>query len=86
MSKSRQVRDFLCLKYLRLCESRTNIGLSTAIKAGYEMTVFRVSGVNKATGSYEIANVLASDKSMAFKMMGMTHVRVAICAVMGAAK
>lgn len=50
------------------------------------MTIFRVSGVNKATGSYEIANVLASDKSMAFKMMGMTHVRVAICAVMVAAK
>ena len=86
MSKSRQVRDFLYRKHLRLCESRINIVSSTAIKAGYEMIIFRVSGVNKATGSYEIANVLASDKVMAFKMMGMTHVRVAICAVMGAAK
>lgn len=79
MNKSRQVRDFLYLKHLRLRESRIKIGLSTAIKAGYEMKIFRVSGVNKKTGCYEAANVMAGNHEQAIKLMAMSHVRVVCC-------
>ena len=40
MSKSCQVRDFLYLKHLRLCESRIKIGLSTAQRSGKNEGIF----------------------------------------------
>ena len=73
------MRDFLYRKHLLLCESRTNIGLSTAIKAGYEMKIFRVTGVNRKTGCFEAANVMAGDHEQAMKLMAMSHVRVVCC-------
>ena len=76
MSKSRQVRDFLYRKHLRLRGSRINIVSSTAIKAGYEMKIFRVTGVNKKTGCYEAANVMAGNHDQAMKLMAMSHIRV----------
>ena len=40
------------------------------------MKIFRVTGVNKNTGLYEAANVMASDHEQAIKLMVMSHVRV----------
>lgn len=40
------------------------------------MKIFRVTGVNKKTGCYETANVMADDHEQAIKLMAMSHVRV----------
>lgn len=40
------------------------------------MKIFRVTGVNKKTGCYESANVMACNHKQAMKMMAMSHVRV----------
>ena len=41
------------------------------------MKIFRVTGVNKKTGCYEAANVMADNHKQAIKLMAMSHVRVA---------
>lgn len=41
--------------------------------------IFRVTGVNKKTGCYEAANVMAGNHEQAIKLMAMSHVRV-VCA------
>ena len=38
--------------------------------------VYRVTGVNKKTGCYEAANVMAGNHEQAMKLMAMSHVRV----------
>lgn len=38
--------------------------------------VYRVTGVNKKTGLYEAANVMAGNHEQAMKLMAMSHVRV----------
>lgn len=43
------------------------------------MKIFRVTGVNKKTGCYEAANVMADDHEQAIKLMEMSHVRVVCC-------
>lgn len=43
------------------------------------MKIFRVTGVNKNTGLYEAANVMAGDHEQAMKLMAMSHVRVVCC-------
>ena len=40
------------------------------------MKIFRVTGVNKKTGLYEAANVMAGNHEQAVKLMAMSHVRV----------
>lgn len=40
------------------------------------MKIFRVTGVNKQTGNYEVANVMADDHVQAVKLMAMSHRRV----------
>lgn len=43
------------------------------------MKIFRVTGVNKKTGFYEAANVMAADHEQAIKLMAMSHARVVCC-------
>ena len=43
------------------------------------MKIFRVTGVNKKTGCYEAANVMAGSHEQAIKLMAMSHVRVVCC-------
>ena len=40
------------------------------------MKIFRVTGVNKKTGLYEAANVMAGNHGQAMKLMAVSHVRV----------
>ncbi len=40
------------------------------------MKIFRVTGVNKNTGCYEAANVMAGNHEQAIKLMAMSHARV----------
>ena len=40
------------------------------------MKIFRVTGVNKQTGNYEVANVMADDHAQAVKLMEISHRRV----------
>lgn len=40
------------------------------------MKIFRVTGVNKRTGYYEAANVMADDNAQAVRLMAMSHRRV----------
>ena len=40
------------------------------------MKIFRVTGVNKKTGCYEDANVMAGNHEQAIKLMAMSHIRV----------
>jgi hypothetical protein len=41
------------------------------------MKIFRVTGVNKETGCFEAANVMAANHEQAIKLMSMSHIRVA---------
>ena len=42
------------------------------------MKIFRVTGVNKKTGCYEAANVMAGNHEQALQLMGMTHRRMVV--------
>lgn len=42
------------------------------------MKIFRVTGVNKNTGLYEAANVMAGNHEQAIKLMAMTHCRMVV--------
>lgn len=47
------------------------------------MKIFRVTGLNKKTGCYEAANVMAGNHEQAIKLMAVSHVRVVCCNKLG---
>ena len=73
MTKFRQATTSLSNK-----SSAANYGGTTKQAGDDEMKIFRVTGVNKKTGCYEAANVMAGNHEQAIKLMAMTHCRMVV--------